>query len=77
MRHRLLIPGFSVMLLASIGGMLWTSDWFMPLAVRYEQRPSAASFVDQRPPQNARKVASLAALPEEQSLAQEALQAAD
>lgn len=53
------------------------SDWFTPAAVRQQQTPSADSIVDQRPLQNARKPASLAASTEEQSLAQEALQAGD
>ena len=77
MRQRNLLIAFVVLLLAAVAVMIWTGEWFAPDALHREQPSGAAKIVDQSPLQTAQALAPLAATPEEQALAQEALHTAD
>jgi small-conductance mechanosensitive channel len=71
-----------LLLIAAGVGLFWTSDWRAPAtsapedaAAKAEQ--AAAALVDQRPLQDAQKLAPLATIPDELALVQQALRVAD
>lgn len=70
-----------LLLMAAAVGVFWTSDWRAPAPVpgdaATKAEMAAAALVDQRPLQNAQKLAPLATTPEELVLVQEALRIAD
>jgi small-conductance mechanosensitive channel len=70
-----------IVLIAAALGVFWTSDWRSPAAppedAATKAELAAAALVDQRPLQNAQKLAPLATTPEELALVQQALRAAD
>ena len=70
-----------LLLIAAAVGVFWTSDWRAPASAPQDAATkaemAAAALVDQRPLQNAQKLAPLATSPEELVLVQEALRIAD
>ncbi len=70
-----------LLLMAAAVGVFWTSDWRAPAPLPEDAATkaelAAAALVDQRPLQNAQKLAPLATTPEELVLVQEALRIAD
>ncbi|HUJ83421.1 MAG TPA: hypothetical protein VLW83_16165, partial [Candidatus Acidoferrales bacterium] len=70
-----------IVLIAAAVGVFWTSDWRSPAAppedAATKAELAAAALVDQRPLQNAQKLAPLATTPDELALVQQALRVAD
>lgn len=70
-----------IVLIAAAVGVFWTSDWRAPAAppedAATKAELAAAALVDQKPLQNAQKLAPLATTPEELALVQQALRVAD
>jgi hypothetical protein len=70
-----------IVLIAAALGVFWTSDWRSPAAppedAATKAELAAAALVDQKPLQNAQKLAPLANTPEELALVQQALRVAD
>ena len=75
----IVLAGLLALLLLTVIGLFVTADWNGASAPKLSNKKSfqAPPLVDQRPLQTARKLASLAATPDEQQLADQALRLAD